>query len=90
MASEREVAGLRCGEVLAELSEYLDGELATMRRQQIEAHLAGCDWCERFGGQLAEAIGALRRELGAADAQPPAAEDAEAFARLRERLERPR
>ena len=90
MASEREVAGILCGEVLAELSNYLDGELAAARRRQIEAHLAGCDWCERFRGEFAEAIAVLRRELGAAESWLPAAEDVDVFSRLRERLERAR
>jgi anti-sigma factor RsiW len=90
MANEREVAGVRCGEVLAELSDYLDGELVADRRRQIEAHLTGCDWCERFGGLLAGSIGVLRRELGAASGEPPETEDAEAFARLRERLRQAR
>ena len=67
MAIEREVAGMRCGEVLAELSDYLDGELAPPRRAQVEAHLQGCDACERFGTDFATAVHALRRTRPASD-----------------------
>jgi anti-sigma factor RsiW len=83
MARERLVAGLSCGEVLAELSEYIDGTLDPARAGQIEAHLRGCDWCERFGGRYAASVAALRRHLGA-----PAPPDPAVRARLRERLAR--
>lgn len=81
MMTERTVAGLRCSEVLAKLSDYLDGEASDSDRSQIDAHLAGCDWCERFGGEFAGAVNALRRLVG---------EDitVEMSSRLRERLGR--
>jgi anti-sigma factor RsiW len=82
MAIEREVAGLRCGEVLADLSEYLDGDLPSERRAQLEAHLRGCDVCERFGGSFSSAIQALRR----GERSDPA-ESSAIFERLRQRLE---
>ena len=63
MAKERTVAGLRCGQVLEHLSDYLDGDLDDATRTQIEAHLRGCDWCERFGAEFAGTIVALRKEL---------------------------
>lgn len=66
MAHDREVAGIRCGEVLEILPDYLEGTLDPDRLEQVQAHLKGCDWCERFGGAYAGAVGALRRELGAA------------------------
>ncbi|RIZ70298.1 MAG: hypothetical protein D0530_08110 [Methylococcales bacterium] len=61
MAIERQVGGIRCGEVLAELSDFLDGELVSERRDQVMAHLQGCDICERFGGVFTMAIQSLRR-----------------------------
>ena len=70
MAIEREVAGLRCSEVLAELSDYLDGDLEAARRARIEAHLQGCDACERFGASFTAAVHALRREEGPALGDP--------------------
>ncbi len=61
MAIEREVAGLRCGEVLTELSDYLDGELSPERQAQVAAHLQDCDVCERFGSAFTIAIQSLRQ-----------------------------
>ena len=78
---ERQIAGMTCGEVLAGLSDFLDGELAEARRRQVVAHLRGCDWCEKFGGRFTEVITALRREL-----REPEALDADVAARLRDRL----
>ncbi len=80
---ERVVGGLRCSEVLADLSDYMDGHLSAARAGKIEAHLRGCDWCERFGGRFKLAVAALRRELGKADDVPR-----EIRARLRDRLRR--
>ena len=72
MAHDREVAGIRGTEVLAHLSDYLDGDLAEAETQQVEAHLRGCDWCERFGNQMSAVVHNLREELGAAE---PVADD---------------
>lgn len=77
MATDQEVAGIRCTEVLAVLSDYLDGDLDPVTRARVEAHVAGCDGCDRFGGPFAAVVGALRRRLEG----PPAG--------LRERLRRP-
>jgi predicted anti-sigma-YlaC factor YlaD len=69
---EREVAGIRCGEVLAQLADYLEGSLSPQWRAQIEEHLRACDVCERFGGRYADVLRALRMTLGA---PPPLAPD---------------
>lgn len=78
---ERLVGGLRCGEVLAVLSEFHDGELETEKRQLITGHLRGCDWCEQFGGRFSEMVRSLRRELA-----EPAPLSNEVAARLRTHL----
>ena len=71
MAHDREVAGIRCSEVLQRLSEYFDGELSPEQARAVEAHTAGCDWCARFGADFSQAVGRLR-----ANAQPPAIDPA--------------
>lgn len=78
---DREVAGIRCREVLELLSSYLDGDVTESERRRIDAHLLDCDHCERFGGDFGEAMKALRRELRHA----PELDD-DVARRLRERL----
>ena len=65
MHGERAVAGVRCGQVLAELTDYLDGDLTPERRERIEAHVRGCDHCARFGGVFSATVAALRASLDA-------------------------
>lgn len=65
MSLERDVAGLRCGQVLERLSEYLDGDVDPATRAGIEAHVRGCDWCEQFGGRFSSVVYGLRRSLAA-------------------------
>lgn len=62
MAEPRVVAGMSCTDVLAKLSEFVDGELSTGARQQILDHLAGCNWCEEFGGRFSGLVAALRSQ----------------------------
>ncbi len=86
MVHDREVGGIRCTEVLAHLSDYLDGEASPELRERIEAHLRGCDWCERFGGAFASVIRSLRAEL--TEPQPLPGEQRERLRRtLRRRLQ---
>ena len=56
MEDERVVAGLHCGEVLADLSEHLDGRLSLDRAERIDEHLAGCAGCRRFVGEVTAAV----------------------------------
>jgi len=63
MAHDREVAGIRCTEVLESLPDYLEDSLPAPDRSRVEAHLRGCTWCERFGGDYAGAVTALRTML---------------------------
>lgn len=60
MAIDRRVGSLTCQEVLALLSDFIDGDLPDASRREVEVHLAGCDTCERFGGRFAAAVAALR------------------------------
>lgn len=59
---ERNVGGLRCSEVLAVLSEYVDGELTDSVAGKVESHLLGCPNCERFGRNFGAMVVSLRRE----------------------------
>jgi anti-sigma factor RsiW len=56
---QRLVAGLWCTQVLEALPDFVEGSLAPEARAAAEAHLAGCDWCERFGGAYAGVVHAL-------------------------------
>jgi predicted anti-sigma-YlaC factor YlaD len=78
MKGDRLVGGLWCHQVLARLSEYMDGELASSDRERIDAHLRVCDVCERFGGDFAYML----REIRSALKTPPAV-DGELAERLR-------
>ena len=80
---DRVVAGPSCRAVLTDLSAYVDGELPPGRVAQIEDHLRGCDWCERFGGEFSGLVRAFRQALHEA-----APVDAAVVARLRARLDR--
>jgi anti-sigma factor RsiW len=72
MAENRRIGGVDCFEVLAVLSDYVDGELEAGLRAQVEAHLAGCDACTKFGGEFGAVVQALRERLQSSD-EPPAA-----------------
>jgi anti-sigma factor RsiW len=58
--TERTVAGLRCSEVLARLSDYIDGELDAAEVKDVEKHLLGCPNCERFGKNFGSMVVSLR------------------------------
>ncbi|MFN2240140.1 MAG: zf-HC2 domain-containing protein [Thermoanaerobaculia bacterium] len=72
MKGEREVGGVRCGEVLAVLSDFVDGTIDSRLRVRVEEHLLGCDACERFGGVFAATVRGLRERLAAPDAMDEA------------------
>lgn len=65
---ERNVGGMRCSEVLALLSEYVEGELDGSTVEKIENHLLGCPNCERFGRNFGSMVVSLRRESEQASA----------------------
>jgi anti-sigma factor RsiW len=67
MARDREIAGIRCMEVLEVLDDYLDDALDDQTRAQVESHLTECGWCATFGGRYAETVRQLRTQLLAED-----------------------
>ncbi len=75
------VAGVSCRDVLADLSEFLDGALSPERVAQLQAHLAGCANCARFGSDVAATLTALRAGAAAAPVVPT-----DVAARLRDRM----
>ena len=70
---DRIVAGLSCREVLADLSEVVDGALPPERMEAIGRHVAGCHVCESFGGHFTEMVRRIRAEFAARDAVIPSA-----------------
>ena len=60
---EREVAGLTCSAVMRALSEFIDGDMEPALRRQLEAHVAECGQCERFGAVFSRLLDAMRRQL---------------------------
>ena len=84
MTEQCQAGGMRCDEVLAGLSDYLDGELPPTRLAQVQAHLRGCPACARFGADFTAAIRAL------AQAQPAAEEEPMVYQRLHDCLARAR
>jgi RNA polymerase sigma-70 factor (ECF subfamily) len=70
---ERVAAGLHCGEVLADLTEHLDGRLSRDRAQRIDEHLEECAGCRRFESAVAAVVRALRQLPD--EALPPEVEE---------------
>jgi anti-sigma factor RsiW len=61
LEDERVVAGLHCGEVLADLTEHLDGRLSRDRAERLDEHLAGCAGCRGFADAVTAAVRAVRQ-----------------------------
>lgn len=81
MKTEQFFGGIGCFGVLEHLSDYVDGEAPADLVIQIEAHLEQCDACEKFGGEFAAVVRAVRERLGAEPAL-----DSDVSRRLRARL----
>jgi RNA polymerase sigma-70 factor (ECF subfamily) len=61
---ERHEGGLSCSEVLAKLSDYVDGHLERPAKAAVDAHLTACSVCERFGGRFRRTVAGVRSRLG--------------------------
>lgn len=70
MRGERRVGGLWCGQVLERLPDLLADELGADELAAVRTHLAGCDACERFGGEYSATVAAIRERLGGDDGLP--------------------
>jgi RNA polymerase sigma-70 factor (ECF subfamily) len=72
--------GPDCRALLARLSEYIDGELEAGVCDEIDAHMGGCDPCQRF-------VEALRRTVRLVESEPAAPLPAEAREEIRRALD---
>ena len=61
----------------------VEGAVSQEDKERIEAHLKGCDQCERFGGQMSSIVKSLREQL-----KEPEPLDEGVAKRLQDRLSR--
>lgn len=59
---ERQVGGLWCHQVLELLDGFIEGTLEAGELSAVQAHVAGCDSCARFGAAYARLVDVLRRD----------------------------
>lgn len=52
---------LVCRQAVKLMTDYLEGALAPAEAARFEGHLAGCDACTRYLGQLRATVAALGR-----------------------------
>ncbi|MEZ5288562.1 MAG: zf-HC2 domain-containing protein [Vicinamibacterales bacterium] len=72
------MAGLTCSAVMTALSDVVDGGVDAALGARIEAHVAACGHCARFGASFGALLDAMRQRLN-----PPPPVTAEVLARLR-------
>jgi anti-sigma factor RsiW len=61
-----------CGEVFANLSSYVDGDLSGASCEELAAHLQACEPCRRY----LQSLKATKEVLRAAGEEPPLSRDA--------------
>lgn len=64
---------MNCNELVELVTEYLEGTLPPGDRQRFDEHLADCDGCTNYLGQMRETI-TLTGTLTADDVSPAASE----------------
>ncbi len=74
---DRLIGGVRCSEVLAHLSDYVDADLDAATTERVENHLLGCPNCEHFGKNFGSMVASLRNE-----SNTPEAIQADAISRM--------
>ena len=63
MPEDNVIAGVACSEVLAHLSDFVDGALESSKVEALHAHLAACEHCAKFGAEFQAALGSLKTRL---------------------------
>ena len=61
MSSRHEHARLECGDLLAQISDYLDGDLEDAICLELESHLADCADCQTVTDTVRKTISLYRR-----------------------------
>ena len=61
MSSRHEHARFECGELLAQISDYLDGDLEDAICLELESHLVDCTDCQIVTDTLRKTISLYRR-----------------------------
>ena len=74
-SGQRLVGDLWCGDVLAVLSDLLDGGLSAEVERRVRVHLAGCSECSQFGEEFGRVIRALGGRRGSAEGPGPEVEE---------------
>lgn len=69
--TERNIGGLWCSEVAAQLEPYVAQRLPADVKARVEAHVVECELCASFGDRYARLIHEVRRL--AAESEPDAA-----------------
>jgi anti-sigma factor RsiW len=72
---------MTCGELMAQLVDFIGGELVAEHRQTVEVHIRGCAHCSVYVATYTHTV-RIARALPKGRALPPALE-----ARLRKALE---
>jgi anti-sigma factor RsiW len=55
------VKEMSCAEVVALVTDYLEGRLSWRERLRVRTHLAGCDGCSGYLAQMKQTIATLGR-----------------------------
>jgi anti-sigma factor RsiW len=63
LPGERDIAGLTCSQVLANLSAYVYRELPPGHVARIEAHVSACPACATFGAQFVHLLDEVRARM---------------------------
>ena len=61
MTAQGPVQEMACRELVELVTDYLEGRLDAADRERFDAHIAGCDACTAYLGQMRQTLTALGR-----------------------------